>query len=173
MALDGLEVLLQQSHGRLVVLILVHDHFLELGDPLEIGVLGHLVDTVPPGIVRAHHGGAMAGATALVVPDLPPGPFDRLVKGRGGDVTLLLEGGHDGGDRLGELFIIEIDHVVELLVVALDHAGGVATEADALHLGATILPGDDLDHLGALGLVADLGQLLALGDIELIAILRP
>jgi hypothetical protein len=90
------------------------DELLELGHELGVEVLGHLVGAVPVGVVGAHHGDAVAGAAAFVVPDFVPGEVDGVADLGGAEEGFggLVEG--DAG--FGELLVVEIDEAVVLLV---------------------------------------------------------
>lgn len=100
-----------------------------------------LVEAMPPGVVRGHHGRAHAGPAPFVVPQFIELEVERLPKEGlgvhqffGVKLIQLLLGG------LEVDIIIGLDHVVQLDIMIVNPGVAVALEADFFHLLALRLP---------------------------------
>ena len=156
--LGGLDIL--GVAGDLALL----DQMLQLGHHPGVEVLGDLVGAVPVGVVRPHHGGALAGPTPFVVPQLEPDPVQRVAEL--GRLEQGLGQGMEGLARLGELLVVDFDQAVVLgievvhpfLVVA-GGAGGTGEEVlsgDPLGTAQIHLRTVDGELDAVLGLLVDL-----------------
>ena len=87
----GARWLLAEDAAQLAGLAAFLGHLASLRNQLLVEPLGDFVHPVPVGVVRTVHGGAMAGAPALVVPELPVDPVDLVVEVALGNHTRLVE----------------------------------------------------------------------------------
>src|SRR3972149_3446286 len=95
---------------------------LKLRQELVIEVLCNLIESMPLGEVRPHHGCAHPGPSSLMMPQLVVSPLYRFIKLGGCELPLFFELLHRCLCRLSELIIIEVDRIVVLLVEVLTHS---------------------------------------------------
>ena len=111
------------------------------GEEFEVEIVDHIVDPVPPRVVRPHHSRAVPRPAAFMMPQFPVIPLDIVAETcLNLQQIFLADDGHDLACGDGELFVVEPDDRVKLVEMPFGKLRPVAGRTDIFHIFSLLLP---------------------------------